>query len=98
MKSPAKIFLSAVGNSPFIPLDYIQHPFQVTIAGLLSSTGNLTWSVQYTYDEMNKDTSEPIAIARTGTTATVTWTDHGMVTGDSVIITDSGSSNLDSLQ
>jgi len=98
VKSPAKIFLAAVGNSEFVPLDYIQHPFQVTIAGLLSSTGNFTWNVQYTYDEMNKDASEPVTIARAGTTATVNWTDHGMVTGDSVIISDSGSSNLDSLQ
>lgn len=96
MKSPARVILAAVGNSEWVPLDYIQAPFGVTMAGLLSSTGSLTWSVQYTYDEMNKDSSEPVKITRAGTTATAVWANHDMVTGDSVIITDSGSSNLDS--
>src|SRR5258708_2667525 len=98
MKSPARVVLSAVGNSPWVPLDYIQHPFQVTMAGLLSSTGNLTWGVQYTYDETNWDTAEPIKISRTTTVATVTWVNHEMVTGDSAIVQNSGSSNLDSAQ
>lgn len=98
MKSPARVVLSAVGNSAWVPLDYIQHPFQVTMAGLLSSTGNLTWGVQYTYDEMNWDTAEPVKISRTTTVATVTWANHDMVTGDSVIIGSADSSNLNSAQ
>jgi hypothetical protein len=97
LKSPARIVLAALGNSPWVPLDYIQHPFQVSIAGLMSSGAAFTWSVQYTYDEISFDQAkEDVTIARAGTTATVTWPNHDMVTGDSTIILGSGSAALDS--
>ncbi len=96
MKSPAVVSLSAVGTSPWIPMSYIQRAFSAAIACILSTDGNLTYSVQQTYDQIDDSVLHPITISRTTVVATVTDVAHGLSAGDTVIITDSGSSNLDS--
>lgn len=96
MKSPVRVLLSALGNSPWIPLDYIQTPFGVTLACMPSSDWNGTYSVQYTYDAMDDQEDTLVSIARTTTSAAVVWPNHDMVTGDSVITYATGDANLDS--
>ena len=92
---PASISIGANGNTQWIPIDYTQNAFGLSVAVTLSSTGNLTWTVQHTFDDFSQDSTRPITIARSGTTATVTDTGHGLNTNDNVIIAGSGSSNLD---
>lgn len=96
MKSPAYVTLAAVGNSPWVPLSYLQAPFGVTMACTLSGAGNLTYSVQYSYDGQDVSNSQLVTIVRTAGSANVLWPDHGLVTGDAVITTATGSPNLDS--
>src|SRR5581483_7109148 len=43
------------GNSAVVPLDYVQAPFNAQIATILVS-GSATWSVQYTYDDIQNVT------------------------------------------
>lgn len=97
MKSPVYVTLAAVGNSVWVPLSYLQAPFGVTMAVMLSGAGNLTYSVQYTYDGQDAaNTLAEAVITRTATSANVLWPDHGLVTGDAVITYATGDPNLDS--
>jgi len=91
---PIYVTLGAAGASPWIPINYLQNAFGIGFAVTLSSDGNLTYSVQHTFDDPTTNARD-ISIARSTTTATVTDPDHGLNTGDSVIVESSGSSNLD---
>lgn len=97
--------LGAAGNGQWVRLNDLQVAFGVALAGIISSGASLTWKVQHTFDDPVADSSNqrkhPISIARAATVATVTdfgadGTGHGMSIGDSVIITSTGSTNLDS--
>lgn len=90
---PIYVTLGAAGNTPWIPINYLQSRFGIGFAVTLSSDGNLTYSVQHTFDDPTEKT--PVSISRTTTTATVTDPDHGLNTGDSVLIEGTQSSNLD---
>lgn len=98
MKSPARVILAAVGNSAWVPLSYIHTPFDTTLACILSSDGNLTYSVQYTYDQMDNSEDVLATFTRTTTTVTVTYPGHGLSTNDSVITYASTDANIDSLK
>lgn len=98
MKSPARVILSALGNSAWVPLSYIHTPFDTTMACILSSDGNLTYSVQYTYDQMDNSEDVLATFSRTTTTVTVIYPLHGLSTNDSVITYASGDANIDSLK
>lgn len=69
-------------TTPWCALDWRQNPFsvsfQVDIAG---STG--TYTVQYGYSDL---IPKKVTISNSTTTATVTYPNHGLKTGDSVII------------
>ena len=78
---PVTVRLSAAGVSPWIPLDYIQTSFSVGLAVLLSTNGNLTYSVQHTSDEL-WDRTEQFTGARVTTTMSITKTNHGLRVGD----------------
>jgi hypothetical protein len=98
MRSPISVVLRADGNSEWIRLNWEQNNFQVSLAGLVFESANLSWTVQHTYDDFN--VKRPVSIARVTTTATVTDTGpdglgHRLTTGDCVIIQQTGSSNLD---
>jgi hypothetical protein len=100
---PVKITMNAAGYSQWVPIDYIESWFGIGVGVILSEDGNLTYGVQYTFDEFTADVQGlvSIAIARSGTTATVTdagqyGIGHGLSVGDSVIVSGTGSTQLDS--
>jgi hypothetical protein len=87
--------ISAVGNTPWIPIDYLDSTFSASAAVSLSSGGALTYNVQITYDDPGPNARHTVSVSRAATTATVIDTAHGLVAGDSVVISSSGSSVLD---
>lgn len=100
---PVKVTMNAAGYSPWIPIAYNECWFGVGVAVILSEDGNLTYTVQHAFDDpvLQLDPTNAVTISRTTTTATVTdngplGIGHGLSTGDSVIITGSGSAVLDS--
>lgn len=64
-----------------------QGSFAVGLAGVMSSNGNLTWSVQHTLDPIYVGVKDWSA-SRTTTTATVTRTNHGLSVGSWVYFPD----------
>lgn len=90
---PIKLTLGALGNTPWVPLDYLQIPFAVGMAAIPSSGAVLTYSVQNSFDTM--EDQDLIKITRAGTVATVTDVAHGLSVGDGIVITNSGDANLD---
>jgi len=94
---------------PWISLDYIESWFGVSLFVTFSGDASgITYSVDFTGDDLGPVALRPVKISRSGTTATVTdlgpsaskypydlGAHHGLITGDSVIIQSSGSSNLD---
>jgi hypothetical protein len=104
MRSPLKqtVTPTAAGGAfgPWIPLDYLQRPFNVGLfVSLSQDASGITYSVEYSPDNPNagKSVANPVAsLSRTTTTATLTFTNpHGLVTGDSVTVVNSGDPNLD---
>jgi|SRR5208282_4477562 len=103
---PVRVSLNAIGHTQWIPIDYIESWFGVSIAVVLSVDGNLGYDVEHTFDDPRPQIADPyqvstVSIARSGTTATVTdagpnGIGHGLIPGDSVIVTGSGSTYLDS--
>jgi hypothetical protein len=97
---PVRVVLNAVGASAWIPIDYTEAWFGVGVAVVPSEDSNLNYTVQHTFDSVDpfdyQNTIPLVTIARATTTATVTdlgpyGIGHGLTTGDSVIITSSGS-------
>jgi hypothetical protein len=101
--------VGAVAAGPWISLDYIESWFGCGLAVTLSEDAvGITYSVDCTYDDLGITAQRPVSISRTGTVATATDLGpggaqyqysliqaHGLITGDSVVITGSGSTNLD---
>lgn len=100
MRSPvsASVSAAAVGSTAWIPLDYLQRPFNVALFSSLSQGGACTYSVEYTPDNPNLMRAPIGSITRSGTTATVNFPAHGLNTGDSMLVTGSGDANLDGVQ
>lgn len=111
MKSPVRVFLNAVGASPWIPVDYRQAPFAIGLVGIPSSGSTLTWLVEHTFDELGlQSAGRPVTCARAATVMTVTdlgpfFSDdvhnpqfgaHGLTAGDSVLLGGTGSSQMNS--
>jgi hypothetical protein len=90
------VSLSAVGVSPWIPLDYRQNPFSVSLAvDLDSAASGITYEVQHTLDNLGKKVN-PITITRSGTTVTVVYlTPHGLNVNDSIVVEGSGVTGMD---
>ena len=96
---PVRVTLNAAGFSQWVPIDYTEAWFGVGIAVVLSEDGNLTYTVQHTFDSMDPldyISNNAVTIARAGAVATVTDTGplgigHGLSVGDSVLISSSGS-------
>jgi hypothetical protein len=102
---PIRVTVTAVGNSQWIPLDYLQNAFAVALAIIPWSTvtGTPSYTVQHTFDDLGapKLQTDLVSISRTTTTATVTdlgpdGLGHGLSTGDNVILWGTNSTNLDS--
>lgn len=98
MRSPVSVAVSATGNSPWLPLDYTQRPFDVGIyvsGDSAAVTATFAYTVQWTPDNTSL-VNEIVSLTRATTVATLkTSTPHGLVVGDSVITTASGDANLD---
>lgn len=50
--TPQVISLSAAGSTAWIPVDYKQNPFNISLAVVLSNTPSLTCKVEYTLDDV----------------------------------------------
>jgi hypothetical protein len=92
---PIYLTMAAQGNSQWAPVNSLQIAFAIGLAVVPSSGASLTATVQHTFDDPTIDRRHPIVIARAGTVATVTDTNHGLSVGDSAVITGSGDANLD---
>lgn len=68
--------LSSATFSPWIPLNRMTNGFGVGLGCVLSSNGNLTYSVQHTFDDIYERTS--CVLARSTTSLTVTKVNHGL--------------------
>lgn len=81
------VTLSAVGVSPWIPVNYRQSPFSVGLAVHFDAAASgITYEVQHTLDNLGKKVT-PVSISRTGTTVTVTFSDpHQLRVNDSIVV------------
>lgn len=83
---------SATSGSWLVP-DVALNPFNLGIGCVCSSNINATYSVQYSHDSPLD--SVTCSISRSSTTATLTLTNHGLTTNDSIVVSGTGDSNLD---
>lgn len=77
---PVSTRLSAAGFSSWIPLNRYTTDFTVGLGVVFSSNGNLTCTVQHTFDDLFERTL--CALARSGTSLSVTKTNHGLSAND----------------
>ncbi len=77
---PVTVRVSAVGNSDWIPLNWFTSGFTVGLGVKLSSGASLTYTVQYTMDDIRAVSSCPLA--RSTTSLTVTKANHGLSVAD----------------
>jgi hypothetical protein len=64
MARPIYVTVGAATNSQVVPLDHYKTPFNVSIGCGLSAGASLTYTVQYTYDNVQDPAFSP---------ATATW-------------------------
>lgn len=76
---------SVGGASGWIPVDWRQAPFSVSLHVDVQGTG--TYKVQHGFTNWVKNV---VKLARTTTTATLTYTNHGLQVGDSLIVEGAG--------
>jgi hypothetical protein len=98
MRSPLKQTVAAVGAGPWIPVDYLQRPFNVGLfVSLSEDAAGITYSVEHTPDNPNNLKGNTVAsLTRSTTVATLTMSSaHGLSAGDSVTVFGSGDPNLD---
>lgn len=73
--TPQVISLSALGSTAWIPVDYVQNPYNINIAIVVSNTPNLTCKVEYTLDDIFNPAITPTAFTHstlTGLTSNTT--------------------------
>lgn len=88
------VSVSGTGNTGILPVDYRQRPFNLTARVIVPSTETATFTVYQTLD--NPQTQlQPTSITQSTTTATLTYTNHGMNVGDWFKVQYSGSTKLD---
>ncbi len=90
---PIRVRLSAAGTTPWIQLDRNVAAFSVGIRVVLSSGASMTYSVQHTFDDIHN--MVPVSVTRSGTAATLKYTNHGLSVGDSVVVISAGTTNLE---
>lgn len=79
----------ATGNGPWVPLNYIQNAFQVSLFVNPGTGVTLAAKVQLSGDDAEANV-RAVSITRVTTTATVVDTNHGLITGDSILVTAAG--------
>lgn len=78
----------AAGATAWQPLNPKCDNFQVGFGVTLTGTVNLTYKVQHTFDDPGENL--PVYITRSTTTATLTLTDHGLATTDTITVSGAG--------
>lgn len=73
---PATVRLSAAGFSSWIPLNRYSSAFAVGLGVVFSSNGNLTCSVQHTFDDIFARTN--VNMSRSTTSLSITKANHGL--------------------
>lgn len=87
---PVTVRRSALGFTEWVVLDQYVRGFVVGLGAKMSSNGNLTYSVEHTFDPVMTPYS-PLTITRTTTVATITFTtNHGLSVADFVRIIGAG--------
>ncbi len=66
--TPQVISLSSAASTAWIPVDYIQNPYYISLALVFSNTPNLTCKVEYTLDNIFDPLVTPTAFAHTSLT------------------------------
>ncbi len=69
---PIRVAVGSATTSAVIPLDQYISPFNVSVGVTLTAGANLTYKVQYTFDDVFASTFNP---------STATWFDHATITG-----------------
>lgn len=100
MRMETVVSLAALGAGAWVPLNFHQKNFQVSLVGTMdngAAAGTGTWEVQHTFDDPNLNPPKvPTSLTRAAAVATVVLPNHGLRTGDSVIVYSSGDPvNLD---
>lgn len=72
---PKKITVTGVGTSNWIPVDYKQDPFSLSV-GCVIVSGSATYTVEYTYDDvLDPAVTSPVAFALSSVSAATTSKD-----------------------
>jgi len=84
--------MSAAGYSPWLPVNRLQLAFGLALNVKFSSNKSLTCTVQYTLDDPNDQTipagysagnmTQAFSMSRSGTSLSITKTNHGLSAGD----------------
>ncbi len=88
-----RITQSALGATAWVPVDPTISPFSLDINCVCSSNISATYQVQYTTDDFMRFI--PVVVTRATTVATLKLTNHGLTTSDTIIVQNTGDSNLD---
>lgn len=84
MQRPVTVRLAAAGFSDWIRLNQYSNSYGVGLGVKLSSNGNLTYTVQHTFDDIYERTA--VNFSRSTTSLTVTKVNHGLSANDWVKI------------
>ncbi len=95
MKSKT-VSLSGTGVTAWVPLNYRQNPFSVSLAvDFDSAASGITYTVEHTFDNLGLKV-QPMTITRATTTVTVVFpTAHNLNTGDSITVEGTGVTGMD---
>lgn len=94
---PSYFNLSTVASSPWLPINWEQNPPSWAVVAVPSEDSGVTYSVQATYDGLGTENQFGVLVTRAAGVATVTFPfQHGLTTGDTVMIWGTGSTQLDS--
>lgn len=91
---PIQQEISATGSTDWTFLDWKAKEFNVSVAVKFATGTVLTYKVEHTFNDPHL--RQPATISQATTVATVTLNDHGLVIGDSIIISNDnvGNTNL----
>ncbi|HEY6018965.1 MAG TPA: hypothetical protein VIY48_03455 [Candidatus Paceibacterota bacterium] len=97
---PILLQRNAVGPTPWARVNAFQKNFKVGLSVTLWQGGNLTYTVQHTFSNLQPEQFHPVSISQTLTTITVTDSGvnglgHGLVAGDYVKLQSTGDLTID---
>lgn len=85
---------AAPAVTAWIPVNYLQVDFAISLAGIISSGASLTWQIQHTFDDPGPQGLVDVKITRAATVATVVHPNHHASVGDSIVVIEAGDANL----